>query len=211
MADAAKWTKFPASIRDAFEGVWQDVASIHFKWNLYLDLFGKPENIEVLNQTTPTVFHLIEESLRADMTMAFGRLLDPAEQGSNKNLSLQHLVQELRPHVDEAHFSKLEKQVQEIKAQCSGILKLRMKKYGHNDLRTALQYHENPLPSVKRSTVEKALALIGGFMNGLQQHFKEGTTVFTKGITRGTGEQLIGLLKRFLQYREQEKRKPLGR
>ena len=71
MTDIVKWPNFPEGVRDIFEDVWQDIAFLHSKWNLYLDLFANLESIMVLNRTTPSAFQLIEESLRVDMTMTF--------------------------------------------------------------------------------------------------------------------------------------------
>jgi hypothetical protein len=210
MEDTEMWPKFPEPVQPVFANAWQTVAFLHSVWNLYLDLFRKPENIDVLNKTTPAAFKIIERCLRTDMAMAFGRLLDPAEQGGNKNLSLQHLVQVLRTHVDGAALSTVEKQLTEIKIQCEPILKSRMKVYGHTDRKTALQYHENPLPHIKRSTIEKSLEMIRDFMNGIQGHFQGGVTVFDNPALFGTGADLVELLRRHVQNVEQERKRMLS-
>jgi hypothetical protein len=77
-ADNQRWKTFPAPVRDIFEGLWQEVANLHAQWELYQDLFTNSDDIELINATVPTVFQLIEENLRASMTVAFGRLNDPS-------------------------------------------------------------------------------------------------------------------------------------
>src|SRR5262245_27075547 len=101
MADGSRWPKFPEPLRAPFDDVWADVASVHFKWRLYRDLFQK-ENYPIMNGTTPAVFSLIEESLRADMTMSISRLLDRAKVAGRDTMSVERLLADVEPHCPRA-------------------------------------------------------------------------------------------------------------
>jgi len=99
--DQPRWREFPDSLQEIFEGLWQETVSLHAHWELYFDLYGDPKKIRILNATVPSVFQLIEENLRANMTVSFGRLTDPSKTGKKDNLSLARLVESLPAHCDD--------------------------------------------------------------------------------------------------------------
>jgi hypothetical protein len=80
----------PDEIRDIFMWLCQDVAALFRKWDFYQGVLAMPENPEVVNQL-PRAFSVIEESLRADMTMAICRLADPAISYRQENLNFKSL------------------------------------------------------------------------------------------------------------------------
>jgi hypothetical protein len=82
----------PDEIREAFMWLAQDVVALHKKWDLYLGFFGKPESLQVISHL-PVPFHLIEESLRTDITMLIGRLSDSAKFGKDENISFRALLE----------------------------------------------------------------------------------------------------------------------
>jgi len=51
----------PENIRDSFMWLCQDVASLQHKWDLYLELFGKDQNTNLLSELAPASFNIISE------------------------------------------------------------------------------------------------------------------------------------------------------
>src|SRR5262249_479295 len=181
------------------------------KWKLYTDLFGEPESIDVINQTVPSVFGIIEEVLRNDMTMSLGRLLDPPGTKPRENMSIPRLIANLVTHCEPLLAAEAERQLEAIRRHCEKTLVWRNKRVGHNDLHTALQYHENPLPNITKPYVEQALTLIRNLMNYLESHFDESETAYEFVVQRGTGKDLIYFLKTLLDDREREHQRLLGK
>lgn len=198
--DQQKWQGFPEPLRDIFEGLWQEAASLHSNWDLYFDWFCDTEKIAVLNATVPSVFQLIEENLRASMTVSLGRLADPSKTGSKANLSLSRLVESLPDHCDDGLCRAAEQRLAEIKDLCGPIMKHRNRRVAHNDLATTINYHENPLPGIGQSRIVSALDEIAGLMNLLQLHFEDGETAYSHRIRRGKGKDLIFLLEQAMEY-----------
>jgi hypothetical protein len=87
---------FSPGLEERFEVLWQQVCGFSAKWTLYIDLFGKKESRDVLSDTAPGAFELIESSLRNDMTMSLGRLTDPRTTGNKDNLSLERFIDDLK-------------------------------------------------------------------------------------------------------------------
>jgi AbiU2 len=200
VTEAPKWVAFPAPVRHTFEDVWQAVALLHSTWKLYLDLFDTRETIQVLNATAPAAFQNIEVCVRTHMVMAFGRLIDPATQGKNENLSLERLAQVLKPHADLATSVRWEQQVTEIQSHCAPIGKWRDKRYAHTDRKTTLEYHANPLPGVSKADIDKALELLRNLLNDIQGHFANSETPFEHPLLNGTGADLLHFLRVALDH-----------
>jgi len=209
--DGKRWTDFPDELQDIFEGLWQEAARLHLNWKLYLDLFGDPGKTDVLNATVPSVFQLIEENLLASMTVSFGRLIDPSKTGKKDNLSLARLVESLPAHCDDVFTRSAEKRLAVIKAECEPISAHRNRRVAHNDLATAISYHDNPLPGIGRERISNALKMIADLMNSIQLHFENGETAYAHGIQRGTGKVLIYLLEQSLEYDRKQRGEELAK
>jgi hypothetical protein len=198
--DNQRWKTFPAPVRDVFEGLWQEVVSLHAHWELYQDLFTNSDDIELINATVPTVFQLIEENLRASMTVAFGRLTDPSATGKKLNLCLTRLVETIEPHCDSAFFQRTQSILEKIKTECIPITDVRNRSVAHNDLATSLNYKENPLPGIGRKHISNALTLISDLMNMIQLRFENGETGYSHVIQRGTGKDLLFYLRQAAEH-----------
>src|SRR5436309_3004084 len=134
----------PQPVRQEFEDLCDDVSLVHAKWVLYQHLFGTPESIRVLNVSVPGCFHLVEDSLRSDMTMSIGRLMDLPKSMGKDNLSLERLIQGLAPYCDQQFLDNLKAKLTSLRKHCEAITQWRNRHVGHNDLATALRYHPDP-------------------------------------------------------------------
>src|SRR5262249_53865715 len=145
--------QLPEDIRGVFLDLCQDVASLHAKWQLYLDLFHNKEDTAILSDLARGSFQLIEEALRSDMIMAICRLSDPVRSCGKDNLSIAVL---------EPRFGSVpgfDTLLQQFLDECKPVQQYRNKRVGHNDLDTALNPRDNPLPGIGRSKVEAILLL----------------------------------------------------
>ena len=80
----------PDGIRDIFMELCKDVVMLYQKWDFYLGLFGDPEKRPIIDKL-PRAFGVIEEALRADITMSVCRLSDRLEIGKRENLNFRSL------------------------------------------------------------------------------------------------------------------------
>ena len=100
---------------------------------LYSELFTEDSSIKVLNKFNQLVFHRIQKAYIEKLCLSIACLLDPAETGKSKNLSLARIIKQCEcPELDE----KLNK-LQELYIS-TGIKKWRQKLLAHNDLGTLM-------------------------------------------------------------------------
>src|ERR1041385_492326 len=77
----------------AFEWIEDEVLELHAKWQIFKQLFGRSEQrIALLNDFAPDFFSIVHDSLLYDILLTISRLMDPAESGRRKNLTLHRLI-----------------------------------------------------------------------------------------------------------------------
>lgn len=199
-----KWVEFPEPVREVFGKLWDDVASLHFKWRTYLELYDGDDSVAVLDQTARGCFNFIAECMANDMTMAFARLTDPALTCGKQNLSLDHLLDSLARHVEPDLLSRWRSASRAFWGRCDSFRQLRNKAIGHRDLGAAIRREENPLPGISRPYVEDALASLRDFMNGIELHFRRGGTYFEGPEMHGNGKHLLFYLRKGIQACREE-------
>lgn len=113
------------------------VSETRVKVELYQELYGNKNSINVLNSTFPECFAVMQESLLFEIVCRICALFDPAKTGGSKNMTLDHLVLTSgESYTKDAHI-----ELEEIKFDFSGsgLKKLRNKLYAHNDLNVYLK------------------------------------------------------------------------
>lgn len=178
----------PENIRETLMRLCQDVAVLQSKWDFYLELFSKQENAALLSELALWSFKIVEGSLRNDMTMAICRLGDPSVTRGKRNLSLATLV-EYCPNIQ--NLSTL---LTEFQKECKPISKLRNKHVGHKDFNTVICPTENPLPGIKKSQIDKVLALAEEILRVIYHHYTQSDLYFHI-TSRGDAKKLIFWLK----------------
>lgn len=100
---------------------------------LYGELFTEQESVDILNKFNPFVFSRIQKSYIEKLCLSIACLLDPAQTGKNKNLSLAHIIKQCNsPELD-----KKQEILQGLYVS-TGIKKWRQKLLAHNDLSTLM-------------------------------------------------------------------------
>jgi len=193
----------PEDIREIFMWLCQDVASLQNKWSFYLELFSSQENTALLSDLAQSSFHIIEESLRDDLTMAIYRMSDPSQSRGKDNrrkdnLSLETLA--LRCGAIDSVTDLLE----DFKKACKPVRQYRNKRVGHNDLNTTIKPHDNPLPGIGRSQIDRILELASKILNIVYQNFVDGELFFAS-IQIGGADALMYWLKMAKEYQAQKK------
>ena len=107
---------------------------LHEEWEYILDIFGKDDNIELINKAEPVahLFQYIQHALLSSVTHRISRLLDPAKNGKNKNLSLKWYRSSLDCFQRESNEALWRLIIYDGRI----IKKLRNKVLSHNDFNT---------------------------------------------------------------------------
>jgi hypothetical protein len=177
--------ELPEDIRIVFQDLCHDIDSLHSKWQFYLDLFSDRDTINLLNDVAPASVQILEESLRSDITMSIFRLSDR----DHKNLSINTLVKKA------TKVQELKKLWEDFFSCCEPVRQYRHKRIGHNDLRSVLQPHDNPLPNISRPMIDSILSKATTLMNCVYHFYTRGEISF-RSFDIGGGKDLVFWLKK---------------
>jgi hypothetical protein len=165
-------TGFPAQVREIFDALRNEVTFVHGNWEAFQQLYGSPESVAALNETAPGAFRLIRFIFRHEFIMAFSRITDPKATSGKENLTLKQLLHVVGDHcTDHGFLARLAIKEQAIAAHCKPIREHRNRSIGHLDLKTALNFHPDPLPDIDSAHVIEALRLVADFMNEILGYY----------------------------------------
>ena len=187
--------KLPEDIRDIFMWLCQDVAALYYKWHFYSELYSKEENTKLLSRLALSSFNIIEESLRSDLTMSICRLRDPACTAGKHNLSFEALIKK-------SSIDGMDELLEEFQDACEPIRQYRNKRVGHNDLKTTIEPHENPLPGIGKRDIDNILAIAGRILNSIYQNYTNSELGFDYPLYIGGADTLLYWLKLGEKYQE---------
>jgi hypothetical protein len=84
--------KMGEALGTQFVALWSEVEGLHVMWGEYVELFTQPDSVDVLNQTAPGLFRIIQVVLWEYTLLQIARLTDPPDSGKDKeNLTILNL------------------------------------------------------------------------------------------------------------------------
>jgi hypothetical protein len=198
--DFGYYETIPEEAREIFTWLCQDVVSLHEKWTLYKALFSDPEVIELLGYLAKETFRVIEESLRADMTMLIGRLCDPVMSFNHMNVSFKALLSSL-PEIE-----GLPDRIDSFVGSCGSVDRHRNKRVAHNDQNTLIKPKENPLPGISRNMIDTIVKGAEEILHSVLSRYEDKDLTFELYANAGRADTFIFWLKKAKEYSDRERK-----
>lgn len=197
--------KMGVELGEIYSQLWQEVTWLYWKWEEYIELFGKkPSRIDIINKCAPQYFYMIEKASWADIILHIARLTDPPFTGNKQNLTIQQFIRIIKDEKFKGELAELIKLILDRTRFCRDW---RNRQIAHSDLNRALNPKAYPLALASRQKVADALKAIGDIMNHVALYYKNSTTAFNLGGNIGGAEALLFYLIKGLKYEdEREKR-----
>jgi hypothetical protein len=181
-------------LSDVYEQVHQEVIWLNTHWQMYEQLFGLEQNVNLFNQLCPFAGRVIQDALWDSILLHISRLCDPASSGKYENASLERLNKELCQRDAEFGLS-LNSNLGRIRDDFrSTISHHRDKRIAHSDL-ASRRANYSLLPAFSRQQIRRLIADISGFMNQIQLYFWDSPTHYDFVAVRGGGESMVSCLK----------------
>jgi len=186
------------SIKAIFEKLQDEVTDMHYRWNMYREIYaGDSEQTKLLNDTACNFFYYVQHLTIDQLALSFSKLTDPHKQRSHDNLSLK----QVHVYASDANeldlVTKLKPLYEELESNCSKFRALRNKRIGHADLKHAMKTAEEPLPGVSPEYIETALKSLRQYMNTIELHYFNSQTAYehTNGSFGTGGAALVKALR----------------
>lgn len=140
--------------QDELEVIKEYFANLCLDLTVYSDLFTEQQSIDAMNEFNSLVFGRIQKAYIEKLCLSLACLLDPAQTGNNKNLSLARIIGQCEcPDLDSKYADLLK--IYEL----TGIKSWRSKLLAHNDLNTLMGNKELDL-KFEHNDIENIIELI---------------------------------------------------
>ena len=127
-------------IRDLSRYIWET----HRIWNAYFELYGRLQDVELLNATAPGFFHLNQQLMLDHCVISICRLLEKERKGKNINRVLASLIEhvpegvtitdEMFSEIEEVNLkTRLKQKYDEVVETASALQEARNKRIAHRD------------------------------------------------------------------------------
>jgi len=154
-------------LKKAFSAISEEVFQLNYRWKLHDQLFdGGPENVEILNVSGSNVFALFQSLIIENTVLVISKLVDPSNQGNNKNASLFYVVEGLSKLQGIEKMAEINERINELKDNCKNLRKHRCKRIAHFDRKTAETKSQN-LKKIIWPELDKNLRLLKKIINDI--------------------------------------------
>lgn len=193
---------------EMYSALWQEVATLHFHWREYVELFGtKSERIALLNSVAPHFFRMIQDGMWETSLLNLTRLTDPPTTRVGREQKPNLTVRALPDLIDDATLkTKLGQLVVEAVSATLFARDWRDRRIAHRDLKLALEQPTTPLAEGSRADVKKALKALAAVLNAVARHYLKAETAFDLGAPIGGATSLLHVLEIGTQEREAAQR-----
>jgi hypothetical protein len=198
----------PSDIGEIYTPLFHQVSHLHAKWGIFCQLYASGnEIIELLNSSSGGFFRICQDVMAYDILLNIGRLTDPKQTRTGRNVRDNLTLERLASSVDGTQFPKLKDEIEQLlvqsKNKCGFVRELRNKLIAHNDLDTNLHNRAALVSTATKQNIEDALESIRHVMNSVPSYFDGGTVAYQLASMRGDANTLIVRLRQAKMYCEQ--------
>jgi hypothetical protein len=194
-----------AELGQLYSALWQELASVHGKWEEYVELFGTSESrVELLNKAAGTFFRVVQDALWENTLIHIARLTDPPKSVGRPNLTLQRLS----PAVpNESVRAEVDSALTIAKRLCEFSRDWRNRRIAHQSLDLAIGNGAEPLHPASRKSVKDALEGLSRVLNVVSLHYFQSTTFFDFRNASGGAAELIYVLDDGLRLNDERRKR----
>jgi HEPN superfamily AbiU2-like protein len=179
-----------------FHHLWQDLATLHLKWNEYRPLFGTNEAcFATMNRAAPGFFALVYDMWWHEILLTLWKLTDD----DDRTLSIRRLP----PMVPLPLRTQLEPKIGDAVAACKFTQKGRHNLLAHRNADIAMKL--KPTPESSREDVRKAIEALDTVFDLVHGAYTgEEPMMWDHLNARGGSEYLLWIVRRGLAARDED-------
>src|SRR5579872_923095 len=188
--------------QDFIQGLRHEVSSLLYHWSLFVQLYGKNENVDVLIEVNDQFFGAVQQLLWDYVLLTIGKLIDHDKTKGHENLSFKNSLVLLSKRRSADQMADLKKDLETLIEKCELIKTIRHKRLAHFGKEYMIKrLNQEPLKGVNRTTIEEALALIKKIMSDIEKSFGW-VMLGYDAEDHFVGDELLWYLKESGSYKE---------
>jgi hypothetical protein len=182
-----------------FHALERDLTWMHWRWRQLRILFAdKPSRVDLLNQTAPFFFFLVQRVFFEDTLLGIARLVSSEKSAGHEVLTIRRLEKlvndQIRPEVSAL--------IQQAKDAAKFAVEYRNNLIAHRNLDVSLRRNDHTLPDVTREQVEAALGALRKVMDLIEGHYCNAHSLYD-GSALGDARQLLYVLRDGIAHQEE--------
>jgi AbiU2 len=173
-----------------FHALEHDLTWMHWRWKQLKILFGdKPSRAELLNQSAPFFFYLVQRVFFEDTLLGIARLVSGEKSAGHEVLTIRRLEKlvndQIRPEVSTL--------IGRAKDAAKFALDYRNNLIAHRNLALSLHKNNQTLPEATREQVEAALGALRDVLNCVEGHYCNAHSIYDSPALHDARELLYVL------------------
>lgn len=194
----------PNQIKTTFSLLHDEVLMVHYYWKIYEQLYHSERTIELINNTAPNYFVLMQRLVVSHTYLTLSKLSDREKQNKEQtNLSLFKLLNEIKSIRSDQFVAEIESMVIGFKEECADFRSHRNKHLAHFDFE--VKQGNIKLPEIEKTKIKATLKLLADIINTINKEYEEATQAYEHIISRWDADSLIERLQESERYRELKK------
>jgi hypothetical protein len=165
-------------LREVHEALWREVAWLHLKWSIIMQLHGTPDGVALLNRSAPRYFAIGQMAWLQDIYLGFCRLTDPPRSLGKDNLCFERYLDLIDVASHAGLRQKVATLVVDLQSHCEFARDHRNRRIAHSDLLTKLGRHTQPLAQVTKAEIEGAFERCRTLINEVEFGYGQPSTLF---------------------------------
>ena len=156
--------------KTSFEIIDNEVVHLHYCWNVFRNVYAEEKNINLLNRFDGQFFGVVQNLYWDSILLHISRLTDKEYNGSNRNLSLSTIYNEIENEIDDSVKDDLNNKTIKINELVKKVRFHRSKRIAHKDLKSVFNDSKFESKGISRNDIEEILKLIRDYMNIVLTH-----------------------------------------
>ena len=171
------------------------------KWIEYKELFAAKESrIELLNNTAPSFFGMVQGILWENLLLGICKLTDPQKSAGKRNASINSLNSYA---VNEPFKSSVLAKTKSLIEKSEFARDWRNRYISHEDFDLAVDQNAKPLSEATRENVERFIGQFQEYINLYENFYFNSTTAFGAFSSRKSAKSLLYILDEGFEAKEE--------
>ena len=192
------------SLGELYHYLWQELVWLYSKWLEFVELYGsKPSRIDLMNETAPYFFRIVQDVLLEDVILGISRITDSPKSLGKDNLTIYKIPDLI---TDEKFKKKLSNLNEDVRQETSFCRDWRNRRLAHNDFLLTTNRETKELEFASHEKIKKALLSISKVLNEISLKYFRSTTAFEfNGGTLGNAVSLLYVIYDGLKANKERK------